>query len=118
MSMYAVSEYPQVFGGAACLSTHWVGAMPMPNNPYPKAIFDYMKTNLPKAGKHKLYFDYGNKTLDQHYPKYAPRVDEVLKERGYINKDSKNLYFEGTDHSEESWNKRLDKPLIFLLGKD
>lgn len=118
MSMYAISEYPEVFGGAACLSTHWVGAMPMEKNPYPDAIFQYMETNLPKAGNHKLYFDYGNKTLDQHYPQYAPRVDEILKAKGYTDEDSKNLFFKDTDHSENSWNKRLDQPLIFLLGND
>lgn len=117
MSMYAISEYPDIFGGAACISTHWVGAMPMEDNPYPDAIFKYMEANLQKAGEHKLYFDYGNKTLDQYYPRYAPRVDEILKAKGYTDKDSKNLFFEGTNHSENSWNKRLDEPLTFLLGK-
>ena len=76
-----------------------------------------MEANLPKAGEHKLYFDYGNKTLDAHYPQYAPKVDEILKAKGYTETNSKNLFFEGTDHSENSWNARLDQPLIFLLGK-
>ncbi|WP_179343556.1 alpha/beta hydrolase [Winogradskyella ursingii] len=118
MSMYAVSEYPETFGGAACLSTHWPGAAPKKDNPIPNAIFDYMKANLPEAGSHKLYFDYGNKTLDEHYPQYASRVDEILEAKGYTNQDSKNIFFEGTDHSEKSWQKRLDQPLLFLLGKD
>ncbi|NRD19236.1 alpha/beta hydrolase [Winogradskyella eckloniae] len=117
MSMYAISEYPEVFGGAACLSTHWPGAMPIEHNPYPSAIFQYMEANLPNAGEHRLYFDYGNETLDQHYPQYAPRVNEILKAKGYSETDSKNLFFEGTNHSENAWNQRLDQPLIFLLGK-
>ncbi|MFP4845032.1 alpha/beta hydrolase [Winogradskyella sp. PE311] len=117
MSMYAISEYPDVFAGAACLSTHWVGAMPSPNNPHPGAIFKYMEANLPKAGAHKLYFDYGNKTLDQHYPKFAPTVDKILEAKGYSSEDSKNLYFEGTDHSGKSWSQRLDQPILFLLGE-
>jgi len=117
MSMYAISEYPNIFGGAACVSTHWVGGAPREDNPYPEAIFKYMEANLPKAGSHKLYFDYGNKTLDQHYPQYAPRVNEILKAKGYTEVDSKNLFFEGTDHSENSWDKRLDQPLTFLIGK-
>ncbi len=117
MSMYAISEYPKIFGSAACISTHWVGAMPMPNNPFPDAIFKYMEANLPEASSHKLYFDYGNKTLDQHYPQYAPRVDGILKVKGYTNKDSKNIFFEGTNHSENSWNQRLNVPLTFLLSK-
>jgi predicted alpha/beta superfamily hydrolase len=118
MSMYAISEYPEIFAGAACLSTHWVGAMPMPDNPFPEAIFTYMEAKLPESGSHKLYFDYGNKTLDEHYPQYASRVDKILNAKGYTNSDSKNLFFENTDHSENSWNKRLDQPLIFLLGKN
>lgn len=116
MSMYAISEYPNIFGGAACISTHWVGAMPRDNNPFPEAIFSYMESNFPKAGNHKVYFDYGNETLDQHYPQYAPEVDKILKSKGYTEADSKNLFFEGTDHSENSWNARLDQPLVFLLG--
>lgn len=118
MSMYAVSEYPEVFGGAACISTHWVGAAPREDNPLPDAIFKYMEANLPQAGQHKLYFDYGNKTLDEHYPQYAPRVNTILKQKGYTEDNAKNLFFEGTDHSENSWNARLDVPLIFLLGNN
>ncbi|MEY8850105.1 alpha/beta hydrolase [Psychroserpens sp. XS_ASV72] len=117
MSMYAVSEYPDVFGGAACISTHWVGAKPGDINPLPEAIFKYMEDHLPKAGQHKLYFDYGNQTLDQYYPQYAPRVDAILEAKGYTKADAVNLFFEGKDHSENSWNQRLNKPLVFLLDK-
>ena len=118
MSMYALSEYPEIFGGAGCLSTHWVGARPQEDNPYPDAIFKYMAANFPQAGNHKAYFDYGNKTLDQFYPQYAPRVDEILKAKGYTDADSMNKFFEDTDHSENSWNQRLNEPLVFLLSKD
>ncbi len=116
MSMYAISEYPEVFGGAACISTHWPGFMPMPNNPHPEAIFKYMEANLPDANDHKLYFDYGTETLDAHYPQYAPKVDSILAARGYDASNSRNIKFEGTDHSENSWNQRLDIPFTFLLG--
>lgn len=116
MSMYAISEYPDVFGGAACLSTHWPGVMPSENNPHPEAIFKYMEANLPSHKNHKLYFDYGTKTLDQYYPQYASRVDSILIAKGYNEATFKNLKFEGTDHSENSWNKRLNVPLTFLLG--
>jgi predicted alpha/beta superfamily hydrolase len=117
MSMYAISEYPDVFSGAACLSTHWPGAMPGEDNPFPDAIFKYVEAKLPKSEQHKLYFDYGNQTLDAHYPQYAPRLDSILAQKGYTDTNAKNLFFEGTDHSENAWNKRLDVPLTFLLGK-
>jgi len=116
MSMYAYSEYPEVFSRAACLSTHWVGALPKEDNPFPDVIFKYMEDNLPSSGDNKIYFDYGNLTLDAHYTQYAPRVDEILKMKGYTEVNSRNLFFEGTNHSENAWNKRLDKPLLFLLG--
>ncbi|MBO6630111.1 MAG: esterase, partial [Psychroserpens sp.] len=45
-------------------------------------------------------------------------VDEILKQKGYTEANSKNLFFEGTNHSENAWNKRLDQPLIFLLGSN
>eukprot|EP01093_Parvamoeba_rugata_P001191 TRINITY_DN1146_c0_g1_i1.p1 TRINITY_DN1146_c0_g1~~TRINITY_DN1146_c0_g1_i1.p1 ORF type:complete len:114 (+),score=16.68 TRINITY_DN1146_c0_g1_i1:128-469(+) len=84
-------------------------------------LFLKLFLNIWKPTYHKrdcttLYFDYGNKTLDAHYPQYAQRVDGILKAKGYTELDAKNLFFEGTDHSENSWNKRLDQPLEFLLG--
>lgn len=117
MSMYAVAEYPTIFAGAACFSTHWVGGSPKENNPLPTAIFNYLEANLPDSETHKMYFDYGNKTLDAFYPQYASKVDSIFKNGGYNDTNFKNLYFEGTDHSEKSWQKRLEFPLTFLLEK-
>ena len=117
MSMYAVAEYPSVFAGAACVSTHWVGGSPSEQNPLPIAIFAYLKENVPDSKSHKMYFDYGNKTLDQLYPKYAPKVDSIFLKNGYTKENYKNLFFEGTNHSELSWQKRVNIPLTFLLKK-
>jgi len=115
MSMYAIFEYPKVFGGAACISTHWPGAMPTEDNPWPIAIFKYMEAQVPDSKAHKLYFDYGTQTLDEWYPRYASKVDSIFAENGYTSENFRNLKFEGANHSENSWNKRLDVPLTFLL---
>ncbi|QOD60874.1 alpha/beta hydrolase [Polaribacter haliotis] len=117
MSMYAISQYPNVFEGAACISTHWVGAQPVENNPLPNAILTYLEKNIPDAKTHKMYFDYGNKTLDQFYPVYASKVDSIFLNNGFTDSNFKNLFFEGTDHSEISWQNRVDIPLTFLLKK-
>jgi enterochelin esterase-like enzyme len=114
ISMYAVSEYPNVFGGAACLSTHWIGTFTNENNPIPEAFFTYMDANLPNASTHRIYFDYGTATLDAMYLKYQDKVSEVIGKKGH----QINRKFEGADHSENSWNKRLDIPFVFLLGKE
>lgn len=117
ISMYAISEYPNVYGAAACISTHWPGAGVFKGSPFPKAIFDYMRANIPSPEDHRFYFDYGTKTLDQYYPQYAPNVDQIMADKGYDESNFVNRKFEGTDHSENSWNQRLDIPFTFLLGK-
>jgi enterochelin esterase-like enzyme len=115
ISMYALCEYPTIFGGAACLSTHWIGFMPQENSPAPSSFFNYLEQNLPSPKTHKIYFDYGTNTLDEFYLPYQHSVDEVLKLKGFDETNSKNLMFEGHDHSENSWNKRFQIPVEFLL---
>ena len=115
--MYALCEYPKVFGGAACLSTHWVGFMPQEKSVVPESFFKYLVQNLPSVKNHKIYFDYGTETLDKFYLPFQNRVDEVLLLKGYDSINSKNLKFDGHDHSENSWNKRFQIPVEFLLNK-
>lgn len=118
ISMYAICEYPEVFGAAACLSTHWPGTNPNDGDLLAETFFEYMKAHVPSFKTHKFYFDYGTETLDKFYPKYASRVDEIFKDKGYDDSNFKNLKFEGESHSEQSWQKRLAIPLTFLLKKD
>jgi predicted alpha/beta superfamily hydrolase len=117
ISMYALCEYPSVFGGAACISTHWVGSFSLENNPIPNAFIQYLKNNLPKPKKQKIYFDCGDQTLDALYPAIQKQVDDVMKSKGFSEKNWQTRYFKGKDHSEKAWHERLDVPLIFLLGK-
>ncbi len=117
ISMYAICEYPKVFGGAACMSTHWPGIFSMEGNPIPDAFINYLKTKLPDPKKHKFYFDYGTATLDALYPPLQQKADEVMKEKGFTGKNWITKEFPGEDHSEKAWHKRLHIPLTFLLGK-
>jgi enterochelin esterase-like enzyme len=117
ISMYAICEYPKVFGGAACLSTHWPGTFSADNNPIPDAFVNYLKTNLPNPKDHKIYFDYGDQTLDALYKPFQEKVDVVMKAKGFTSKNWETKFFPGENHSEEAWAKRLDIPLVFLLKK-
>lgn len=117
IAWYAICEYPNVFGGAACMSTHWPGTFSMKDNPIPAAFVGYLKTHLPSPKTHKIYFDYGNKTLDAMYAKPQKEVNNIMKSRGYAAKDWITRLFPGDDHSEKSWSSRLQYPLEFLLGK-
>ncbi len=117
ISMYAICEYPNVFGGAACLSTHWPGIFTLESNPIPTAFLGYLKKHLPKPKNHRIYFDYGDKTLDAMYPALQEKVDKVMVSNGFTSKNWITKYFAGDDHSEKAWSKRLDIPLLFLLSK-
>ena len=110
ISAYAEIEYPDVFGGAACLSTHW----PIGDG----ASVVYFAAHLPDPKTHKFYFDHGTATLDAQYTPFQQKMDEAMKSKGYIAGQSwLSRVFKGADHSERSWNARIDVPLEFLLGK-
>jgi predicted alpha/beta superfamily hydrolase len=118
ISMYALCEYPEIFGGAACLSTHWPGIFAVENNPVPEAFTQYLKTHLQKLKKSKLYFDYGDQTLDALYPPLQQKVDSIMQSMNPSGKYQwQTKFFPGKDHSENSWKERLHIPLSFLLKK-
>lgn len=125
ISLYALCEYPQVFGGVASLSTHWVGrpsAWGSPENlqnaSLPLAAFNYLRQNLPPPGSHRFYMDHGTNNLDAIYGQYQGFVDAIGKEVGYTVANWQSRVFEGTGHGEVDWSARLDIPLTFLLSKD
>jgi predicted alpha/beta superfamily hydrolase len=118
ISLYAICEYPKIFGGAGCLSTHWPGIFGLENNPIPNAFFAYLKKNLPNPKDHKIYFDYGTATLDAMYQTLQPKVDAIMKSKEYDNSNWLTKKFEGDDHSEKSWSNRFSIPMEFLLGKN
>jgi predicted alpha/beta superfamily hydrolase len=109
ISCYAISEYPDVFGGAACLSTHW----PAIDGYFLK----YVEKSLPNPETHKIYFDYGTETLDATYEPYQLIADSIMKVRGYSqNENWLTRKFEGDKHDENAWRNRLHISLQFLLG--
>ncbi|MCW5850065.1 MAG: alpha/beta hydrolase [Anaerolineae bacterium] len=110
ISAYAMCEYPAVYGGAACISTHWVAAE--------GAVVDYLAHALPTAGRHRFYFDYGTLGTDAPYAPFQHRVDDLLRAASYTpGQDWVTRSFPGADHTEADWRARLEIPLTFLLGR-
>ncbi len=113
--MYAICEYPQVFAGAGCLSTHWIGTLNA-NTQVPDAFNRYMLKNLPSPLNHKMYYDHGTLGIDANYVAPQLLVDTIMKYKGYdstVNWMTRR--FIGHDHTEADWAKRLDTPFVFLL---
>ena len=118
ISLYAICEYPRVFGGAACLSTHWTGIFRADNNPFPAVMMKYLAKKLPSPKQHRIYFDHGTATLDSLYAPFQQHVDSIMKAKGFSSENWVTKVFSGADHSENSWNKRLSIPILFLLGRN
>lgn len=109
ISAYAIAEYPDVFGGAACLSTDWTSG--------DGAVIDWYGNHWPQAGSNRLYFDYGTESLDAQYEPYQQQMDTLMRKRGFIEgEDWITRRFDGADHSPRAWRERLHIPLTFLLG--
>ena len=111
ISAYAICEYPNVFGGAACMSTHW---------PVMDGFFiEYLKSNLPNPLTHKIYFDYGTLGFDAEYEPYQVVVDSLMVLNGYeIKKNWITKKFEGDNHHEDYWRRRFHHPIKFLLNEN
>ena len=117
ISMYAICSYPNVFGAAACLSTHWIGSLKRNTSQIPQAFQQYLKNHLPSPKNHKIYFDYGTATLDSFYKPHQLIVDAIMRTKGFNKSNWMTKEFIGEDHSEKAWSKRLYIPLTFMLRK-
>ncbi len=72
ISLYAMIKYPNVFGKAGCLSTHW----PIPY--LGQAFMEELPTSVPEPTFHKIYFDHGTKTLDKDYEPHQLKVNNMF----------------------------------------
>ncbi|HEX6374477.1 MAG TPA: alpha/beta hydrolase-fold protein [Allosphingosinicella sp.] len=127
ISLYAISEHPDVFGAAGMVSTHWPLLLPPEGQKLSDADRDavasafegYLRQKLPRPGRHRLYFDHGTETLDRHYAAYQARIDRLVAARGWSQgRDWISRNFPGAAHEENSWRARVDIPLTFLLGAE
>jgi predicted alpha/beta superfamily hydrolase len=116
ISMYAMCQYPQVFGGALCFSTHWVGCPTLRNAQIPMAFLNYVQKNLPNAKTHKWYMDRGTVGLDAQYEPWQIQCDQFLLSARYKKKQFASLIFTEHEHSEKYWSKRFSEAFMFLIG--
>lgn len=114
ISMYATCDYPDVFGGAICMSTHWPISLEDTSPFIADEVVTYFERTLPK-GK-KWYFDLGTKGLDKYYEKYQITIDIIMEEKGYKRGvDWLTIKWHDHDHNEKYWNERLHVPFQFML---
>lgn len=123
ISFYAMAEYPDVFGQAACVSMHVALGSPTEKNvdhallagEVATAFDQYLATSKMRPGHNRLYIDHGSKTLDGSYGPYTDALVPMFHRRGWA--DGPNFEFRtftGAEHNETAWRERVDIPLSFL----
>lgn len=118
ISSYALCKYPDVFAGAACMSTHSTVSV-NEANPDQDAIVAY-RTYLQQQltpNSCLLYFDRGDRTSDAYYAAPQDAINQMLWTAGWDEAHFMYRFFPGAAHEEKYWRARLDIPLRFLLGK-
>lgn len=118
MSAYILCEYPEIFGNAACLSTHWAGFIKdnKADDNFGNSLYLYLQSNLPRDGKHRIYFDRGTETIDALYDYWDDKIIEMTESAGYTRPDKLDSFVDkGAAHDERSWSQRVERPLKFLL---
>ena len=119
ISLYAALEYPKVFGGAACFSTHWPLSLKENRPDFTMAMLGYLNhcISRPHGPRPRLYFDHGSATLDAWYEPHQLRVDSLLRAQRYDSAAWRSRSFPGAAHNEAAWKKRVGPALQFLLGR-
>ena len=116
ISMYGQCEYPTIFGGALCFSTHWPIGMNDDTPEFPAQLINYFSNNIPQ--NKKWYFDFGTEGLDQFYETYQNQIDTILQKNNYVADENwMTRKYVGHTHNEKYWNERLHIPLEFVIGK-
>lgn len=123
ISLAAITDYPGVFGRAACVSTHLPLFGPDGDRPPPFAAdvqamwAAYAARRIgPPAGR-RIWFDHGTATLDQYYGPYQAGLDAGLVKAGWrADTDVTSRVYDGAPHEENAWAARLDEVLAWTLG--
>lgn len=124
ISLYAIAEYPEVFGQAAGLSTHLplvdpqVGDQAARAAAVAAAFRGYFASTALDRRRNRIYLDHGTGTLDAFYPPYFQAFDRMMQEQGWAAPGYESRAFFGTEHEENAWAQRLDIPLAFLDRAD
>lgn len=120
ISSYAFCLYPEVFGGAACLSTHCSLENPYvetAQKPAAEAYLAYLEEHLPADADHRLYMDCGDCPIDAAYAEPQAAINAMISTLGWDASCFMYRFFPGHSHSENDWRSRLDIPVMFLAGK-
>ena len=107
-SLYAISKYPDFYGTALSLSTHF----PMSTLNFVEQFMSIIPDS--KTG-HRIWLDHGTTELDATYSKHHDLAIEKLHQRGYAHPQLQSHIYPGTGHNENDWSLRIKHILQWWL---
>jgi enterochelin esterase-like enzyme len=122
MSCYAFLERAETYGRAGCVSSHWPAADPTkvgPANPELIALWDgWFAARLGQPNGRRVWMDHGTATLDAFYAPYQQKIDARFAASGWQRgRDWESKVYEGAEHEENAWARRLPEVIGWLLRK-
>lgn len=107
-ALYAHYRYPQIFGGAICMSSaFFVGG---------KRLFDFI-AETPRPPISRVYVDAGMKEGAGRLVALSERVVQALQARGYESGQLKWRKDPRGTHSERHWARRIHPALRFMFRR-
>lgn len=123
MSCYAFLNRPDIFGRAACISSHWPAIDPRAvegGDPELIRLWDRWfaeKLGPPDGGR--LWLDHGTATLDAFYAPYQQAIDARIAASGWQKgQDWESRVYEGAEHEENAWAARLPEIMGWVLRRE
>lgn len=122
MSCYAIVRRPDIYGRAACVSSHWpavdpgtVGSL----DPEVAALWDgWLQQRLGKPKGRRVWMDHGTATLDAFYAPYQQKIDARFAASGWKRgHDWESKVYVGAEHEENAWAARLPEIFGWLLRR-
>lgn len=122
VSCYAFLRRPDVYGRAACISSHWPAVDPRAVESADQAALialwdQWFAQGLGPAQGRRLWLDHGTTTLDAYYAPYQQAVDQRIAQLGWRRGvDWQSKVYPGAPHEENAWAARLPEVLGWLLA--
>ena len=122
MSCYAFLRRPDIYGRAACVSSHWPAADPGDPGAFDADLATRwdggFKQYLGKPKGRRLWLDHGTATLDAWYAPYQRVIDARLTASGWQRgHDWQSKVYRGAEHEENAWAARLPEIFGWLLRR-
>ncbi len=110
ISLFAISEYPRIFGNAGCFNTTW--EVPILGEAY----INSLEETIPISKNHRIYFNYSHINTNSTYVNFQNRVDQMFIIKGYTSQNYQSVTSVTTIINESYPTQDVIPALLYLLN--